>query len=107
MKTGHISLSEAAKRCPGRPSSNAIWRWCRKGIKSRTGQRVRLEHVRIGGKIYTSPEAMDRFFAEVARQDTEYFKDPDPVPPAHKQPSDKQRQRSIEEAGAELRQAGI
>ena len=55
-----LSLAEAAKELPrvsGRKAStNAIWRWCRKGIKSRSGQRIHLEHVRLGGKLYTTAE---------------------------------------------------
>jgi len=107
MKKEHLSLSEAAKLAPGRPSSNAVWRWCRRGIKARNGERIRLDHIRAGGKIYTSPESLENFFAEVARQDAEYFKDPDPVPPAPKQPTDKQRHRSIQDAQRELLKAGI
>jgi hypothetical protein len=52
----YITLGEAAKIAPGRPSANCVWRWCRKGVLSRAGQRVRLRHVRIGGKIITKQE---------------------------------------------------
>ena len=39
-----ITLTEAAKITPGRPSTNCLWRWCRRGVLSRGGERVRLEH---------------------------------------------------------------
>ena len=65
----YISLAHAAKRCPGRPSANAVWRWCRRGVKSRSGERVSLEHIRVGGKIYTTVEALEHFFAAVTQAD--------------------------------------
>lgn len=43
----HITLSQAAKLAPGRPSLNCVWRWCREGVKAAYGTRVRLKHVRI------------------------------------------------------------
>ena len=108
MQNEFIALSEAAKRSPGRPSSNAVWRWCRKGILSRTGERVRLEHVRIGGKIFTTETNLQAFFRQVAESDRAYFKDPDPVPAERiKRPTDRQRQRQIAQADKELRNAGI
>ena len=58
----HITLAEAAKLAPGRPSACAVWRWCRIGIKSRNGQRIRLEHIRAGGRIFTSETALAAFF---------------------------------------------
>jgi len=60
-QTQHITLTEAAKITPGRPSTNCLWRWCRRGVMSRSGQRVRLEHVRIGGKIFTTARWVEEF----------------------------------------------
>ncbi len=73
MNAEHVTLAAAAKQCPGRPSSNAVWRWCRKGVRSRNGQIVRLEHIRVGGRIFTTPEALQRFFQAVAQADAGYF----------------------------------
>lgn len=57
-----MSLAEAAKSLPRvngrRPSLSTLWRWCRKGLKG-----VRLDYLRVGRKIVTSREAMNRFFA--------------------------------------------
>ncbi len=47
----YITLTAAAKMVPSRPSVNCIWRWCRKGVLARGGQRVRMQHVRIGGGL--------------------------------------------------------
>lgn len=49
-----VSLTDAAHQVTGRPSASAIWRWCRRGVLARDGSRIRLEHRRVGGKIYTS-----------------------------------------------------
>lgn len=47
----HLTLSQAARLAPGRPSANCVWRWCREGVKSKSGERVRLKHMRFGGRI--------------------------------------------------------
>jgi hypothetical protein len=62
-----VSFSAAAKRLPplraGRPVNPAtIWRWCASGCRSRAGQIVRLEFLKVGGAAVTSAEALDRFF---------------------------------------------
>ena len=68
-----ITLTEAAKGAPGRPSTNCIWRWCRKGVLSRAGERIRLQHARIGGKIFTTTKWFDEFGQRVATADAQYF----------------------------------
>ena len=68
-----LSLAEAAKKIPNRPSNSAIWRWCRKGLRSRSGQLIRLKHVRVGGRIYTSEPYVTDFFHAVAEADIAYF----------------------------------
>lgn len=68
-----ITLTEAAKITPGRPSTNCLWRWCRRGVLSRGGERVRLEHRRIGGKIFTAPDWLDEFGRKLAEADTRHF----------------------------------
>ena len=64
-----ITLADAARLIPGRPSTNAIWRWARKGLKARNGDRVFLEHVRLGATIYTTRDAVYRFGRELAAAD--------------------------------------
>lgn len=114
MHEEHITLCQAAQRSPGRPSANAVWRWCRRGVKSRSGVQVRLEHIRDGGKIFTTPESLDRFFTAVAAADAEHFGRSDgDTPLPHNRPSDSphssgsQRRRLIQQAEQILDQAGI
>lgn len=68
-----ISLSDAAQLVSGRPSVSAVWRWCRRGVLGRDGTRIRLEHRRIGGKIFTSSEWLDAFTKALTDADTAYF----------------------------------
>jgi hypothetical protein len=68
-----ITLSQAARAAPGRPSPNCVWRWCRRGVVARTGQRVRLRHVRIGGKLFTTVKWLDEFGQRLAEADEAYF----------------------------------
>lgn len=54
-----ITLAEAAKAAPGRPSVNCVWRWATR--PNRFG--VKLETIRIGSRLYTSQAAFERFVA--------------------------------------------
>lgn len=69
----YLTLTEAAKQAPGRPSSNAVWRWARRGVLARTGERVRLRHIRLGGKILTRADWLHDFASTLADADTAHF----------------------------------
>jgi len=103
----HISLSAAAALCPGRPSANALWRWARRGIKSRGGGCIKLNHVRVGGKLFTSAEALHKFFADVAAADAAYFDAPvaDAIQPPS--PSTRQVAHDVAAARSELAAEGF
>ena len=106
----YITLGEAAKLAPGRPSTNCIWRWCRKGVLARNGERIRLQHVRIGGKIYTSSESLRDFGLRLADADVRHFEldvSPSPSSPHKCKGTDRQREAAIEHAERELRERGV
>lgn len=69
----HLTLSQAARLTPGRVSPNCVWRWCRRGVQARTGGRVRLRHVRQGGKLFTTRRWLDEFGERLALADAAYF----------------------------------
>lgn len=75
------TLSKAARQLPRldgkHPSPNAVWRWCRKGVGG-----VHLEHIRVGGRLFTSAEALNRFVNLVAQRDMERLRDSRGTPPA-------------------------
>jgi hypothetical protein len=64
-----IPLSQVSKVLKRKFQPSTIWRWCRDGIMTSTGQRVRLEHVRLGRGFFTSI-ARVQAFAEVLAQQT-------------------------------------
>lgn len=115
----HITLAQAAKLAPGRPSSNCVWRWCREGVKAASGQRVRLKHVRFGSRIYTTRQWMNDFGLALAVADAAHF-DRDEQAPACPEPApsrrsskrsrrasnDDSRRRHLE-AERELEEAGL
>ncbi len=107
---GLLTLSEAARSLPRigdkRPHASTIWRWCRLGIKSRSGRRIRLEHVRVGARVFTTADAINDFVAAVAEADREAF-DSQPAPPVNKPRTSKQRERAIAQAERELAGAGL
>jgi hypothetical protein len=117
-----ITLTEAAKLMPGRPSTNCLWRWCRRGVLSRGGERIRLEHRRIGGKIFTAPDWLDEFGRKLAEADTRHFDQcgevaadaaaKEPRIPLRRRRSQRLRPRHedlhvVEDAERELDEAGI
>lgn len=73
VEDAYISLTDVAKYAPGRPSANCVWRWCRRGVLARNGERIRLKHVRIGGKIFTTRRWLDDFGRGLAAEDAKYF----------------------------------
>jgi len=55
-----ISLAAAPAEVPGRPHSATLQRWRLKGLCG-----VKLETVLVGGRRFTSREALERFFNRV------------------------------------------
>jgi hypothetical protein len=72
LKEDLLSLTEAAKRFPpyrgnkDTASPATIWRWINVGSRARSGEVVRLEACRIGGRWLTSVQALERFSAALA-----------------------------------------
>ena len=109
--TPYLTCSEASKLVPGRPSVNAVWRWCRRGVLARNGQRVRLQHVRMGSSIYTKAEWLDEFGHRPAEADARQFDSEvdDASAGTSRAPGslNQQRRREIESAERELDEGGI
>jgi hypothetical protein len=59
-----ISLTEASHLIPGRPSLSTLWRWCRTGVGH---PRVKLEILKIGGRIFTSKKALQTFIERLSQ----------------------------------------
>lgn len=88
-----ITITEASQRVPGRPGVSTVWRWISAGCRG-----VVLESVLIGGKRYTSQEAIERFIAATTAQAK------GEQPPVR---TARQRERAIAAAERELRELGI
>jgi hypothetical protein len=118
FKDDYLTLTEAANLTPGRPSANCLWRWCRRGVISRSGERVRLQHARMGGKIFTTTAWLEEFGRRLADADRRYFELAETAaaaqvnyPRSRRQAStsqfEAQRRREIEQADRELEEAGL
>ena len=68
-----ISLADAARLIPNRSSPNTVWRWCRRGLKLRNGERIRLSYTQVGGRIFTTPADVVEFLERVTVADAEFF----------------------------------
>lgn len=104
-----FSLSEAAKLVPKlnarRVHASTVLRWCRRGLRG-----VRLGYVRIGRRMATSAEALNRFFNALAEADGEAEDRADSEAPERHQkrwPVPAVRARAVSEAAAELERAGL
>ncbi len=73
FSSGYLTLSQAARFTPGEVSPNAIWRWCRQGVRSRGGDRIRLRHVRQGGRLFTTRRWLEEFGERLAAADAQHF----------------------------------
>jgi len=58
-----ISLLDTATRFPDRPHIGTMTRWSLKGIGP---SRIKLRTWKIGGRRYTTQEAIDRFVAQLS-----------------------------------------
>ena len=86
-------VTEAPKHIPGRPSQASVWRWVLHGVGG-----VKLESILIGGKRFTSAEAIQRFCdrrTAAANGDATPSRTP------------RQREREVAAAERELERAGI
>ena len=103
-----LTLVEAATRLPRidgkKVSVCALWRWCRKGLRGE-----RLRYIRVGRKICTSRTELLRFFNRLSELDDQAPTDTCSLPATLKRRpiTSRQRQRSLAEADAVLRRAGI
>ena len=90
-----ISLAQAPKSLPGRPHISTLSRWHTRGIRG-----ICLETLVIGGKRYTSQQALQRFAeATTAAANADLV--------SNSPSSSKARARSVAAAEAELDAAGI
>ena len=64
-----LTLSQAARSTPGRPSASTLWRWIRDGVRTGTGERLHLRHRRVGRRIFVLVQDLDLFFKTVAERD--------------------------------------
>lgn len=104
----YVTLSELSKTIPGRPSAISLWRWCRQGLKTRDGGRLRLKHVRCGRRLLVRPVDAVEFCDRLAADDLEYFSAKDETPaPAPRPRSEAARRKDAEAAHARCEAAGL
>lgn len=89
-----LSLAQAPRHIPGRPHVSTVWRWVNQGVRGH-----RLEAVAVGGRVFTTRQAIERFLDALncARS----------KPPQPERPVGPVRQRQIAAAETVLRQARI
>jgi len=99
-----LTCPEVARRGPStrqgkRLHPSTVLRWVLHGVRTPTGQRVRLEAVRLGGRWVTSVSALERF---IAAQTPSLDGESHPTPRSRGQ-----RLRATERAADELESMGI
>ena len=86
-----VTFSQATRYVPGEPHVSQIYRWALRGLRG-----VKLEWIQVGGKRFTSVEAIERFIAGLTRAAGGEVATPQP-----------RRQRQIEQEGRALAAAGF
>lgn len=102
----YLTLTEVAAKAPGRPHASCVWRWCRKGVKARNGERIRLTHIRMGGQIFVPDGGLEEFAKALADADAVHFAEPPAPPRVPRSRTAAQRERAIAEAKETLKAAG-
>lgn len=59
-----IPFVDAPEVIPGHPDLSQVYRWAMRGLRG-----VKLEFIRIGGRRFTSKEALNRFYAALTEAD--------------------------------------
>ena len=98
-----LSFAEVTKRLPRtchnkKLNVSTLYRWVQGGLRSRDGQIVRLEMVKVGGRSCTSEEALQRFFDRLTGDQSIV------TPPTITR---RQRLQQIERAEERLRRSGM
>lgn len=98
-----LSLTQATRLLPpsrgDRPVTiSCILRWTLRGARSPSGELVRLEAIRLGGRWVTSCEALQRFAQALTPSLSE-------SPPTQRTPA--AQQRACERAAQQLEKLGI
>src|SRR5262249_1607702 len=112
-QTAYITLGQAARCAPGRPSTNCLWRWCRKGVLARSGERIKLQHIRMGGKIFTQEQWVREFGERLAEADAAYLCQHDAGGNAQPEtgrlpnPEASRHRTHLEQVDRELQEAGL
>ena len=83
-----LTFAQASRRLPHHPHPSTLWRWYHQGVRG-----VKLEAVRLGGRLLTSQEALERFAARLAAVDA--------IPAGADAPSLSRQDRAVAVARAE------
>lgn len=89
-----VPINAAPSHIPTRPHVATVWRWIQRGVRG-----VRLDTVLIGGKRFTSTEAIARFIGGTTAAS-------DPTPTGKTPTRSKARQAAIEQAEREFETVG-
>ena len=93
-----LTLRDAARALPGqrcgrRVHVSTLYRWCSRGLGG-----VQLECLRVGGRLYTSQEALQRFADRLTAAQSPGGRPGEPT---------RDTQRRVRRANAELDEAGF
>jgi hypothetical protein len=99
-----ISLAEAARSLPSSNRANGldpatVWRWIKNGVRARDGSTVKLDAVRIGGRLVTSRQAIARFTDALNDQPTDAKKKPKTRTPTKRRAASERAAQRLERAG--------
>lgn len=111
LTQSYLSIANAARLLPGKPSPSAVWRWVRSGVNG-----VKLPAIKVGSRFFINEADLAGFIQHVTEMDRERFEAARAARQAEqaagkaarpRPASEKRRQREINEAMENLRKAGV
>ncbi len=95
-----VPIGEVGRHLPGRPSAQAVFRWHNKGLIGANGERIKLDTIKIGGRRFVEPAALESFLAALQEA-------PEPAAEKASQVGDREAARRAEAADAALESMGF
>jgi hypothetical protein len=88
-----ISLAQAAKKIPSTRTNGCklhpatLTRWINFGVRTKSGNRIKLEAVKVGAGFVTSEQAVDRFLEAISEDQSSQQESEDTSEKAPRKPS--------------------
>lgn len=113
LQEGALSLGQLARKLPagrydGQTNPSTLWRWCHRGLRSKSGRIVKLQYAMVGGRALSSIPRLAFFSAQLEDTNSAQPESTTPAPTATpKTRTPTRRARDAKRAGEQCEKLGI